>query len=112
MKKVDKELAILSMKMGDLFLLKASSNGRPPILGFDEWSHDCFKIRNAPFNTTGGMGFRTMFFKFVQINTLGIYFRRSSMGLGSSYWAKFHEVWVDGKKCVVHESFINPLPKN
>ena len=53
------------MKMGDLFLLKPSSNGRPPILGFDEWSDDCFKIRNAPFNTNGmgGMGFRTMFFK-------------------------------------------------
>jgi hypothetical protein len=106
LKKVDKDLALLSMKMGDLFLLKPSGNGRPPILGFDEWSDDCFKIRNAP----GGSGLRTMFFKFVQINTLGIYFKRSTMGLGSSYWAKFHEVWVEGKKCVVHESFIYPLP--
>ena len=48
----------------------------------------------------------------VQEGTIGIYFRKNVHALESTYyWSRFHEVWINGKKCVIDEDFINPLPK-
>ncbi len=47
----------------------------------------------------------------IEVDTVGIYFRKNVNRLQSNYWYRFHEVWINGKRCVIHEQFIDPLPK-
>ena len=105
MKNLDPDhiLAMLSLKMGDLFLTKSNFHCRPPVIGFFEYIEGVKTITR--------LSEKSAYFKPVQEGTVGIYFRKNILSAKSSYWAKFHEVWIDGKKCVIHEHFIDPLPK-
>ena len=90
--------------MGDLFLTRSNDHERPPVIGFFQDLKDEKDIvigRN-----------RSSYFLPIEEGTVGIYFRKNVMSEKSSYWIKFHEVWIEGKKCVIHENYINPLPKN
>ena len=99
----DHVLAILNLKMGDLFLTKQNHHGRPPVIGFFEYMEGVKTITR--------LNEKSAYFKPVQEGSVGIYFRKNILSAQSSYWHKFHEVWIDGKKCVIHEHFIEPLPK-
>ncbi len=96
-------LAIYNLKMGDLFLTKENSHGRPPVIGFFEYLDGVKSVTR--------LGSATAYFKPVKEGSVGIYFRKNVLSAESNYWRKFHEVWIDGKKCVIHEHFIDPLPK-
>ena len=98
-------LAILNIKMGDLFLTRKNMHGRSPVVGFFEYQDGVTKISvYHPMSTTS-------YFMPIPIGTVGIYFRKNVDHRQSAHWSKFHEVWIDGKKCVIHEQFIDPLPK-
>jgi hypothetical protein len=99
----DHILAMLSLKMGDLFLTKSNFHGRPPVIGFFEYIEGVKTITR--------LSEKSAYFKPVQEGTVGIYFRKNILSAKSNYWDKFHEVWIDGKNCVIHEHFIDPLPK-
>jgi hypothetical protein len=99
----DHILAMLSLKMGDLFLTKSNLHGRPPVIGFFEYIEGVKTITR--------LSEKSAYFKPVEEGTVGIYFRKNILSAKSSYWDKFHEVWIDGKSCVIHEHFIDPLPK-
>tara|TARA_R100001510_G_scaffold38574_1_gene34969 strand:- start:1700 stop:2032 length:333 start_codon:yes stop_codon:yes gene_type:complete len=99
----DHILAILNLRMGDLFLTKQNNHGRPPVIGFFEYMEGVKTITR--------LNEKSAYFKPVQEGSVGIYFRKNILSAKSIYWAKFHEVWIDGKKCVIHEHFIDPLPK-
>ena len=105
MKNLDPDhiLPILGLKLGDLFLTKRNHHGRPPVIGFFDYIEGVKSITRL--NETSA------YFKPIKEGSIGIYFRKNILSAKSSYWAKFHEVWIDGKRCVIHESFINPLPK-
>ena len=105
MKNLDPDhiLAMSNIRMGDLFLAKENSHGRPPVIGFFEYTEGTKTIARFSSNTA--------FFMPVLVGTVGIYFRKNVNQVMSSYWSKFHEVWIEGKKCVIHEDFIDPLPK-
>ncbi len=105
MKNLDPDhiLAMHSIKMGDLFLTKRNHHGRPPVVGFFEYIEGV--------KTVSRLNETSAYFKPVEEGTVGVYFRKNVLSAKSVYWAKFHEVWIDGKKCVIHEHFINPLPK-
>ena len=95
--------------MGDLFLTKENIHGRPPVIGFFEYTEGVTRISTVPYG-------RTSYFMPVPIGTIGIYFRKNlssnrSGGPYSPYWDKFHEVWINGKQCLIHEQFINPMKK-
>jgi len=100
----DHTLALLNIKMGDLFLTRENSHGRPPVIGFFEYMDGVTKI------TTLHKG-HTSYFMPVDVGTIGIYFRKNVNRLYSNYWSRFHEVWINGKRCVIHGQFIDPLPK-
>ncbi len=97
-------LALLTIKTGDLFLTKENAHGRPPVIGFFEYMDGVTKV------ATPNKG-HTSYFMPIDVGTVGIYFRKNVNRLHSSYWSKFHEVWIEGKRCVIHEQFIDPLPK-
>lgn len=100
----DHILAIYNLKMGDLFLTKRNNHDRPPVIGFFEYMDGTQTVTR--FST------KTAYFMPVDEGTVGMYFRKNVNTVQSSfYWSKFHEVWIGGKKCVIHEDFINPLPK-
>ncbi len=99
----DHTLAILGLNMGDLFLTKMNFHGRPPVIGFFEYIEGVKSITR--YNTS------TAYFMPVKEGTVGVYFRKNIHSIKSSYWDNFHEVWIDGKSCVIHEQFIDPLPK-
>jgi hypothetical protein len=99
----DHILKMLSLKMGDLFLTKRNEHDRPPVVGFLR------DLERGKGLSPVHMG--TSFFLPIEEGTVGIYFRKNINSLDSSYWRKFHEVWIGGKKCVIHEHFIDPLPK-
>ncbi len=106
MKNLDPDhlLAILNIKMGDLFLTKKNIHDRPPVIGFFEYIEGIQTVTRFESSTA--------YFMPVQEGTIGIYFRKNVHALESTYyWSRFHEVWINGKKCVIHEDFINPLPK-
>jgi hypothetical protein len=96
-------LAILTLNMGDLFLTKANDHGRLPVIGFFDNLEQSISITRY--------GGRTAFFKTVEEETVGIYFRKNVQNVKSGYWSRFHEVWIGGKLCVIHEQFIFPLKK-
>ena len=96
-------LAIYNLKMGDLFLTKNNTHDRPPVIGFFEYMDGTQTVTR--FNT------KTAYFMPIDVGTVGIYFRKNINSSQSHYWSKFHEVWIGGKQCVIHEQFINPLPK-
>lgn len=96
-------LAIYNLKMGDLFLTRENSHKRPPVIGFFEYMEGAQTVTRMHSNTA--------FFMPVKVGSVGIYFRKNINALMSSYWSRFHEVWIDGKRCVIHEEFIDPLPK-
>ena len=96
-------LAIYNLKMGDLFLTKNNVHERPPVVGFFEYVDGTQTVTR--FST------RTAYFMPIDVGTVGIYFRKNINSNQSQYWSKFHEVWIGGKQCVIHEQFINPLPK-
>lgn len=106
MKKIDADhaLAILIIKKGDLFLTRKNDHDRLPVIGFFEYLEGVRTITSL--NST------TAYFMPIQEGSVGIYFRKNILSVRSSYWAKFHEVWIGGRKCVIHEQFINPLPKS
>ena len=105
MKKIDPihKLNILSLKRGDLFLTKKNQHALKPVVGFFEYIEGAKSINRL--NTT------TAYVKPVKEGIVGIYFRKNVMSENTRYWAMFHEVWIGGKQCVIHENFINPLPK-
>ena len=96
-------LSILKLRMGDLFLTKHNDHDRPPVIGFFEYMDGSKSI--SRFGST------TAYFKPIEVGTVGIYFRKNVQEVRSGYWSRFHEVWIEGKLCVIHEQFINPLPK-
>ena len=96
-------LKIMGLKLGDLFLTRKNDHNRPPVIGF----FDDLKDQNAFLSTSRN----TSYFLPVAEGTVGIYFRKNVNSLHSTYWCKFHEVWIEGKKCVIHEQFIDPLVK-
>ena len=106
MKKIDADhaLAILTIKKGDLFLTRKNDHDRLPVIGFFEYLEGVRTITSL--NST------TAYFMPIQEGSVGIYFRKNILSVRSSYWAKVHEVWIGGRKCVIHEQFINPLPKS
>mgnify|MGYP007009406030 FL=1 len=97
-------LSLLTIKTGDLFLTRENNHGRPPVIGFFEYTDGVTKI------TTLHHG-QTSYFMPIKAGTVGIYFRKNVNRLHSNYWSRFHEVWINGKRCVIHEQFIDPLPK-
>lgn len=97
-------LNILSLKMGDLFLTRKNQHGLTPVVGFFEYIEGVKTIRSI--NT------KTAYFKPVQEGIVGIYFRKNVNQLKSGYWVRFHEVWIEGRQCVIHQNFIKPLPKH
>ena len=99
----DITLAILGLKMGDLFITKRNDHDRPPVIGFLE---DLEISKGVTMVHKG-----TSYFLPVAEGTVGIYFRKNINSIQSSYWCRFHEVWIEGKKCVIHEQFIDPMPK-
>lgn len=96
-------LKILGLKMGDLFLTKTNDHDRPPVIGFFDYIEGSKSITR--------IGSTTAFFKLVEVGTVGIYFRKNVHNVKSGYWSRFHEVWIDGKLCVIHEQFIDPVDK-
>ena len=104
----DHILAMLGIKTGDLFLTKENMHARTPVIGFFEYIDGATKL------TANHRGM-TSYFKPIPIGTVGIYFRRNVISApqryGSDYWDKFHEVFIDGKRCVIHEQFIQPVEK-
>jgi len=96
-------LKLLGLKMGDLFLTKRNEHSRPPVIGFLE---DMQGIKSFPSVHKG-----TSYFLPIEEGTVGIYFRKNINSLQSSYWGRFHEVWINGKRCVIHEQFIDPIAK-
>jgi hypothetical protein len=96
-------LKILGLKMGDLFLTKKNDHERPPVIGFLEG------LQTAKGFTSIHKG--TSYFLPIEVGTVGIYFRKNINSLQSSYWCRFHEVWIGGKKCIIHEQFIDPIGK-
>jgi hypothetical protein len=105
LKKISPErtLAILGLKMGDLFITKKNDHNRPPVIGF---LGDLEMSKGVTMVHKG-----TSYFLPVEEGTVGIYFRKNINSIQSSYWCKFHEVWINGKKCVIHEQFIHPIGK-
>ena len=106
MKNLDPDhiLAISNIKMGDLFLTKKNIHNRPPVVGFFEYVDGIETI--TKFQA------KTAYFMPIEEGIVGMYFRKNVNNIKSNYyWSKFHEVWIDGKKCVIHEDFIDPLPK-
>tara|TARA_R110000796_G_scaffold6922_3_gene24130 strand:- start:1187 stop:1534 length:348 start_codon:yes stop_codon:yes gene_type:complete len=105
LKKLDPDhtLAILNLKIGDLFITQPNYAGRDPVIGFFNWQPGSYSATSLDSRTT--------FFKLVPTGTLGMYFKRDIQRNMSGYWFKFHEVWIGGKLCIIHEQFINPLPK-
>ena len=99
----DRTLKILGLKMGDLFLTRRNSHERPPVIGFFQDLKD-----EKAFMTGRGS---TSYFLPIEEGTVGIYFRKNINSLKSTYWCKFHEVWINGKRCVIHEQFIDPVAK-
>lgn len=106
MKKLDPNhiVAILSLRVGDLFLTKENAHGRPPVIGFFDYIDGVKSV--VKYNSTSA------YFMPIEEGTVGIYFRNNVLSVKSNYWAKFHEVWIEGRKCVIHEHFIDPLPKS
>tara|TARA_R110000824_G_scaffold135264_1_gene298472 strand:+ start:282 stop:668 length:387 start_codon:yes stop_codon:yes gene_type:complete len=104
----DHILAMHCIKTGDLFLTKENMHARTPVIGFFEYIDGATKL------TANHRGM-TSYFKPIPIGTVGIYFRRNVISApqryGSDYWDKFHEVLIDGKRCVIHEQFIQPVEK-
>jgi hypothetical protein len=96
-------LKILGLKMGDLFLTKRNEHDRPPVIGFLEDLHDAKGFVSMHSSTS--------YFLPIEVGTVGIYFRKNINSLKSTYWCKFHEVWINGKRCVIHEQFIDPIAK-
>jgi hypothetical protein len=99
----DHTLKILGLKMGDLFLTRRNEHDRPPVIGFLQDIQDS--------NGFASIHKSTSFFLPVEEGTVGIYFRKNINSLQSSYWCRFHEVWIGGKKCIIHEQFIDPMAK-
>ncbi len=97
-------LALLTIKTGDLFLTKKNIHGRPPVIGFFEYLDGVTKIASLHKG-------HTSYFMPIDPGTVGIYFRKNVNQLNSNYWSRFHEVWINGKRCVIHEQFIDPIPK-
>ena len=89
--------------MGDLFFTKSNDHNRPPVVGFFEHMDGSFQISKV--------GSITAFFTSIEEGSVGIYFRKNVHNIRSGYWARFHEVWINGKLCVIHEQFIQPLVK-
>lgn len=104
----DHILAMHSIKTGDLFLTRENMHARTPVIGFFEYIDGVTKLTTR----SGGL---TSYFKPIPVGTVGIYFRKNvinaPMRYGSDYWEKFHEVFIDGKRCVIHEQFIEPIEK-
>ena len=104
----DHILAMLSIKTGDLFLTRENMHARTPVIGFFEYIDGATKL-------TARSGGITSYFKPIPVGTVGIYFRKNVISApkqyGSAYWDKFHEVFIDGKRCVIHEQFIEPVEK-
>ena len=99
----DRTLKILGLKMGDLFLTRSNDHERPPVIGFFQDLKDEKDIvigRN-----------RSSYFLPIEEGTVGIYFRKNVNSLQSNYWRRFHEVWIGGRKCIIHEQFIDPIEK-
>jgi len=99
----DHILAMSNIRMGDLFLTQENHHGRPPVIGYFEYMEGTKTVTRFSTNTA--------FFMPVPVGTVGVYFRKNVDQVMSTYWSRFHEVWIEGKKCVIHEDFINPLPK-
>ena len=99
----DHGLAMSTIKMGDLFLTKENPHGRSPVIGFFEYMDGTKTITRFSTNTA--------FFMPVPVGTIGIYFRKNISQTMTTYWSRFHEVWIEGKLCVIHEDFIDPLHK-
>ena len=97
-------LAILNIRTGDLFLTRENMHGRPPVIGFLEYMEGVTKVKTQ-------QGSRTSYFMPIEAGTVGIYYRKNvnQTPARSNYWAKFHEVFIEGKRCVIHEQFIEPL---
>ena len=93
----------MSLKMGDLFCTQENDHGRPPVIGFFEYLDGVKSVTR--------IGSSTAYFKPVETGIIGIYFRKNVKDLKSGYWARFHEVWIEGKLCVIHEQFIDPMIK-
>ena len=105
----DHTLAILTIKTGDLFLTKENNYGRPPVVGFFEYIDGVTRVSVS--HPTGVGTAHTSYFMPIAVGTVGIYFRKNVNAMHSRYWTKFHEVWIDGKKCIIHEHFIDPIAK-
>jgi hypothetical protein len=96
-------LKVLGLKMGDLFLTRRNIHDRPPVIGFLE---DLERSKDFLSMHRG-----TSYFLPIAEGTVGIYFRKNINSLQSNYWCRFHEVWIEGKRCVIHEQFIDPIVK-
>ena len=103
MNKVDRDLFIYGLGMGDLVQLHSAKTDPKA---------------NTPFDVIVGYGYyedhedvwmsKGWFFKYLESGILGVYISRVPMGVNSSYWAKFHKVHCDGAICIVHEKYLFP----
>ena len=96
-------LNILSLKIGDLFLTRQNGHGLEPVVGFFEYIDGVNVVRN--------INSKTAYFKPVEAGIIGIYFRKNVLEMKTNYWSRFHEVWIEGRLCIIHQNFIKPLPK-
>ena len=103
MNKVDRDLFIYGLGMGDLVQLHSAKTDPKT---------------KTPFDVIVGYGYyednedvwmsKGWFFKYLESGILGVYISRVPMGVNSSYWAKFHKVHCEGAICIVHEKYLFP----
>ena len=94
---------MLTIKQGDLFLTKRNQHDRPPVVGFFE--------RVEGLKSINSVGPATIYFTAIEEGTIGIYCRKKREASKYRQWARFHEVWIGGRLCILHEDYIGPLPK-
>ncbi|MAL46070.1 MAG: hypothetical protein CME98_18950 [Hyphomonas sp.] len=94
---------MLSIKQGDLFLTKRNQHNRPPVIGFFE--------RVEGIKSFNSVGSDTVYFTAIEEGTVGIYCRKKRDVEKYRHWSRFHEVWIGGRLCIIHEDYIGPLPK-
>ena len=103
MNKVDRDLFIYGLGMGDLVQLHSAKTDPKTKTPFDVIvGHGYYEDQQDVWMSKG------WFFKYLESGILGVYISRVPKGINSSYWANFHKVHCEGAICIVHEKYLFP----
>ena len=103
MNKVDKDLFIYGLAMGDLVQIHSdlidedNELSKKVIVGYG-WLDD---------KTKSWLG-TDFSFKYIDSGMLGLYICRLAQGANNPTWAHFHKINCGGTTCIVHERFLFP----